>query len=385
MDCGMASVSPEIRKGKIIGYRSSLGRGPNGKDRRKFHITNAVAWAYIESAQSDQIGTEEVLRDKAEIIFNLQKLAKVNAKLTEAVDFFLIHGARQGNPTIAEVIEEFLKSKRQVDRSTRYLDGMDEMWTRFGNYVGMLKHLGDITTDQIKKFVFGKLKGTGAVTKNNYLRALSVLFNYGIRHKYVGLNPVSEIDRPKPKRHPPEVISPEDFAILLNRCHKKQWYDRMTIFVLVAYCGVRSEEACKLRWDNIDMTNKRVMVPPEVAKSSSFRRNNIPANAMKWLDLAHDARRTGPIIGKDSKVLLRSAIRYAHIRYAQNCLRHSFCSYSIESGVSKEDVASALGHKGSLKVLYDHYRNVVDPEETKKWWAIVPVEAKDDAPETAVE
>jgi integrase len=368
----VASISPINRDGKITGYRVIFDTGPDGKRKRKAFKTYAEAQSYKDSTLSDRIGTKELYDHRAEFVRCLQKVTEVNATLEEAVEFFLRHGARKKNPAIIEVINEFIDDKEQAGRKKMYLAGMRDMWNRFAGHIGYETHLADITTEVIKDYVYVTQSAIANVTKNNYLRSLSVLFNYGIRKKYLSINPVTDIDRPKVKFRPPAVMTPADFSTLLHRCAKKQWYDRLTIFVLTGFCGVRDGEAQHLTWADIDMENKKVTVPDTIAKASRFRRNTIPENAMKWLRLGYDARRTGPIIGKNARALLRSAVRYAHIGYSQNCLRHSFASYSIEAGVSKEEVASALGHAGSLKVLFDHYRNVVETEAAKQWFEIVP-------------
>jgi integrase len=368
----MATISTLTRGGKVIGFQSNLGRDPHGKARRKFHRSLKEAQAFVEAESSGDLGTGELYQRRAEIMFCLQQLRKVNANLNEAVEFYLKHGAKKGNPPFDDVVKEFLEEKRQAGRRDKYLEGLEDKWSRFSEHLGKGKLIGDITTEQIKDYVYLTRGELGDTTKTDYLRGLSVLFNYGIQKKYIGLNPTKGVTRPNPQFRAPKILSPGDFEILLNRCLKKGWHDRLTIFVLVGFCGIRTEEACKLRWDNIDMENQKVMVPETVAKKARFRRNLIPPNAMKWLEAAHDKRRTGPIIGPNAKRLLNVAVRFAHIGYSQNCLRHSFCSYSIEAGVPVADVAASLGHTESLAVLHAHYRNIVEKKDALQWWNLVP-------------
>ena len=368
----MANISQLSRGGKLLGFQSDLGKGPDGKKRRKFHKTYAEARAYLKAQTSHEIGSAEIHLYRAEIIFCLQKITAAGSTLSEAVDFFLKHGAKKGNPPFDSVVKEFLTDKRQVGRKAKYLIGLEDKWKRFSAHIGNGTLIGDISSEQIKDYVYVARGKLGDTTKTDYLRGLSILFNYAIQKKYIGLNPTEDIARPQPQFHPPQVLSPDDFSTLLNRCLVRKWYDRLTVFALVGFCGIRTEEACKLRWDNIDMENKKVLVPASVAKKARFRRNSIPPNAMKWLEVVHDKRVTGPIIGENAKRLLNVAVRFAHIGYTQNCLRHSFCSYSIESGVPIADVASSLGHTESLDVLHSHYRNIVEKKAATKWWAIVP-------------
>jgi Phage integrase SAM-like domain len=231
----MASISQLQRNGKIIGFQTNLGRGPDGKAQRKFHKTYVEAQKFIEAAESDRIGTGELYKKKAELVFALQKLQAVNATISEAVDFFLMHGAkREGNPTIGEVMREFIADKREVGRRENYLEALRDKWNHFTSRLGQGANtkLAEITANTIKHYVFAVQRELSNTTKSDYLRSLSILFNYGIKKRYTSINPVMMVERPRVEFHPPEVLSPEDFSSLLHRCLKRQWYDRLTIFVL---------------------------------------------------------------------------------------------------------------------------------------------------------
>ena len=93
---------------------------------------------------------------------------------------------------------------------------------------------------------------------------------------------------------------------------------------------------------------------------------------MQWLHLVRDRRRSGPIIGRTWKELLRTAIRSSSITYKQNAIRHSFCSYALAAGWPLSEVVSSIGHAGNSTVIFSHYRNVVSEEDGKRWFGIVP-------------
>ena len=368
----MASISTLTREGKVIGFQVNLGVGSDGKKERKFFRRFEDAMAYRDSATKDPLGAKVLFDNEAEIRFCLQRVAAVDATLGEAVEFFLKHGARRGNPAFVSLVSDFIRDKEKVGRTSNYLGGLKDRFDTFAAHIGADAKVGDVTSEQVDNYVYAVRKDLGAVTKSDYLRSLSILFNYAIKRQYISINPVKAVERPKKVFHAPKVLAPEDCAILLNRCLRKKWHDRLAVFVLTAFCGIRTEEACKLRWDNIDLENKKVLVPADIAKKARFRRNIIPPNALKWLRTIHDARRTGPIIGANAKRLLNVATRFAHIDYSQNCLRHSFCSYALEAGWPLADVVAYLGHAQSPAILHAHYRNIVEPKAAKKWWAIVP-------------
>ena len=73
------------------------------------------------------------------------------------------------------------------------------------------------------------------------------------------------------------------------------------------------------------------------------------------LPVGEDKRRTGPIIGSNWRMMLRSAIRSSRIDYRQNSIRHSFCSYAIAAGWPLADVIAYMGHGGSPSMIHSHY------------------------------
>lgn len=367
----MSSIAPEIRAGKIVGYRVSLGRGPDGKDRRKFCKTHSLAQAYLASQRNKILGEERLFEEKPMILHCMKRLADVGATLQDATDFYMRHGASKINPTIANAAEALIERKTQLGRNELYVHMLNTALIKFTGEVGHNTKLADVTTEQIFDYVFVKNKHLNGVSQKNILRALNVLFNYAVTKKMIGMNPLIGMDTPTVYNEMPAVITPDDFTSLLNRCYNKKWYDRMTVFVLIGFCGIRREEACKLTWQDINWTDETVTIPARIAKGASFRRNKIPENAMRWLRAARDDRLTN-LIGENGKTLLRVALRFSHIKYKKNALRHSFCSYALVDWNDDDKVAKYMGHIGSAKMMYKHYRTLVNESDAKKWWAISP-------------
>lgn len=371
----MSSITTVRRKGKIIGYSAALGKDKiTGKVVRKFFKTPSGAQAFIDSKESEDIDVGEVYRDPHRIIACVQRLREWGANIEQATEFYLKHGVVKGYPTVASLAEQLIKDKEQAGKKSTYLADLKAKYGVFVKYIGVETKVADVTTAQIKDFVYVKCAGQGKVTILNNIRCLAILFNYAITNKYLSdeLNPVDPIERPDPPKKKPAVISPEDFATLLNRCLKNKWYDRVTILVLVGFCGVRMEEASKMSWSDINMKAGKVTVSEDIAKKGRHRINRIPANAMKWLEACYDARRTGRIIGDNWKNLIRSAIRFSHITYKKNGPRHSFCSYALAESWPLADVVAYMGHIGSPALVHSYYKEIVEESDAHKWWAIVP-------------
>jgi integrase len=63
-------------------------------------------------------------------------------------------------------------------------------------------------------------------------------------------------------------------------------------------------------------------------------------------------------------------------KWPKNGLRHSFCSYRLAATNNAHLVASELGHTTS-QLVYQHYREVVTPEEAERYWKIEPAAEPD--------
>jgi hypothetical protein len=97
----------------------------------------------------------------------------------------------------------------------------------------------------------------------------------------------------------------------------------------------------------------------------------LPDNLKAWL--APWREETGPILSmSDASGALGDTAAKAKIPggWRQNALRHSFISYRVaETG----DVArTSLEAGNSPKMIFRHYREIVDEEAMKAWWSITP-------------
>jgi len=368
----VSKISPQKRNGKVVGYSVYLGVDVKGRKQRRFFTQIADAEKFVQVHGVDPRPVGELLDRKAEILFCLEKLRPLNVSLPDVVSFYIQHHANRGNPTLSELVELFVAEKRRIGRSAHYEKSMRYYLDGFMSQVGRDIRVGDITREQIANHVYQDNADAGLVTKKNILTHLSVLFNFAIKEEMLGLNPVEKITRPTLPFNKPHVLKPADFAKLLNKCLESRWHDRLTVFVLVGFCGIRVEEASRLSWSHLHLDRGIVEVPAEFAKKARFRNNPIPPNAMAWLKHIEDKRCTGPLIEGQWKDLLRSAVHSAKIDYRQNCIRHSFCSYALASGWSLADVIAYMGHGGSSSMVFTHYRNVVSKEDGDKWFALTP-------------
>ena len=371
----MGRIYPHNQGGVFKGYIADLGIQPNsgspGRRLKKFFKTMPAAQAYIDSFTVAPTLANAVADNQVEIMHCLSRLRAVDATFTQATEFFLAHGARKGNPEISIVIETLLKNKTEAKRKQNYIYSLRKHLDKFAAFVGKKTKIGEITSEQIREFIYKENGHVNGVTQANLIRNISVLFNFSIKHNYLGINPVLKVEPPNILSHVPDLLTAADFQTLLDRCYKKKWHDRLTVFVLVGFCGVRTSEACNMSWSDINFQTKRVTIPAKVAKRGRHRINKIKDNAMEWLNLVRDERKKGRIIGDNWTSLLRTAVKFAHIDHTKNSIRHSFCSYAYASNWPIEEIVAYMGHNDS-KLIHKNYRNLASTLDSGKWWHIYP-------------
>ena len=369
----MAKIYPFLKNGVQIGWHADLGKQPDGKRVRRFFglEDRKAAELFVEDHGKDAIGAEDLLENKNEILRAMERCRLMGVTIEGVVEFYAKHGQQKVPISRANCIEAWCFEKEKAKQKWAYIKATSKHMKRFADFVGPC-NMGDLTSQQVDDFIYKKHAHTDGWTQHGLLRDLGVLFNFAVSKGYMPFNLTTKVVQPKRLKKKPVLITPSDYTTLLQRCLDKGWNDRLAVYLLVGFCGIRTEEASLLEWKHIDFDNAKVDVPAEIAKKGRWRKNVIPATAMVWFNLIRDDRRTGRIIGDNAVALLRTAVKFAHIKHTTNCIRHSFASYALESGWTLDQVAKYMGHIGELNTLHVHYKGVAETADAKAWWEIAP-------------
>ena len=155
-----------------------------------------------------------------------------------------------------------------------------------------------------------------------------------------------------------------------------------------AFAGLRTAEIERLDWTEVHMKDRFIEIKASKAKTASRRIVPISNNLAKWLkDHVQEHGRVVPFenmskqIGwlvEDTNAGLKKAAEEAGkdpekartVKWKKNALRHSYISYRV---AEIEDVAKvALEAGNSPQMIFQHYRELVQPKEAKTWFAIGP-------------
>ena len=140
------------------------------------------------------------------------------------------------------------------------------------------------------------------------------------------------------------------------------------VVVLVLFCGLRIEEACKTVMADIKINRKKpiVVVRSQVSKVRNKRNVELQPNAVAWLKYAIDAGCVLPVTPVEFFLNRKRKM----IRTGPNALRHSFCSYHLAKFKNKNETAYLAGN--SPDIIDTNYKELVEPEDADAFWSLMP-------------
>ena len=141
------------------------------------------------------------------------------------------------------------------------------------------------------------------------------------------------------------------------------------------FAGLRRSELVELRWEEINLRSANITVKADIAKSARRRLVKILPNLKAWLAPYKKDKPSGKLVLSDTtfRKTFDQARKDANLfeDWPNNALRHSYASYHLAKNKSADELAHEMGHTSS-QLLYQHYRELVQPSEAKKFWAIRP-------------
>jgi integrase len=226
----------------------------------------------------------------------------------------------------------------------------------------LLSVLGDlplrsISQEEVGTFKAKRLSVVKPITVNIELRIVRSLFNRGCEWGYLAKSPASNVKLVRVDEKPPRFLSSSQGALLIEMATGQI----KTFIAMGLYTGLRRMEMFTLKWTDIDLIKKEIMV--RTSKSHRFR--VVPINRYLAQILSDHPRHENV-----SRVFYgRDGGQWEDPRYSFNKafddaglptmrihdLRHSFVSNLVASGVDLRTVKELAGHANIQTTLkYAH-------------------------------
>ena len=365
-------VQPSGVKTYYFSYRNGQGK------RKRYRIGNSESLSPAQARDQAILLSARVVA--GEDIQEAKKRERQAAKLamSQTLDGFLIHN-----------YEPWATSQRKSGVAT-----VKRIRSNFEHL--MHRSLNDINLWVIEKWRSEQLKGGKAgTTINRDITALKACLSRAVEWGVLNENPLQKLrpirtDNPSRARYLTadeesslrKTLRDRDEQLCQRReCgnkwrrerHKQELPDLATRFfsdylhpmvLLTVNTGLRRGEVLQLKWSDVDLLQRKLIIRGDNAKSGKTR--YVPLNdealstlqnwqrsaeAMDWVFPAHDGGRMMSIKTSWKRVLKSAAIR----DFRWHDLRHHFASRLVMKGVDLNTVRELLGHSDlSMTLRYAH-------------------------------
>jgi integrase len=271
--------------------------------------------------------------------------------------------------TTVQVADEFVASRQSSGVSDAYVRSARHNLKKFTDRVK--GNITDIAVGDINRFLAG-LDGLGPVSRNTIRRNLITMFSFAKKQGYLHPDRKTAAELSESFKVPDngiEIFTPDEMRRILMAANARI----LPLIAIGGFAGIRSAEILRLDWEDIKWDRGHIEIAGSKAKTAARRLVPLTDNLKAWL--APWRAETGKIMSiSDYSGALNDTGMKAKIPggWRQNALRHSFISYRVaETG----DVArTSLEAGNSPKMIFRHYREIVEGEAAKAWFSIMPPE-----------
>jgi integrase len=259
-----------------------------------------------------------------------------------------------------------LKAKKADGLSKRHVDDLESRLSFFSaKFDG--KPVAAITTREIDDWL--RELPVAASTRNHYRSVTIQAFNFALRRGYSVENPAAATTKVKEAHGAIGILSVAQAARLLEASGR----ELLPYVAIGLFGGLRSSELSRLDWSDVNFASGLIRVEALKGTRKNTRRRRfvrIQPNLVEWLRPLQRLR--GPITPQENFRELFDSVRKAAglTDWPSNALRHSFGSYHLAHFNDINGLSLEMGN--SPEMIYQHYRELVEPKQAATYWAIKP-------------
>ncbi|SHI09961.1 tyrosine-type recombinase/integrase [Desulfofustis glycolicus] len=235
------------------------------------------------------------------------------------------------------------------------------------------KAVDQITTGEVKEYLFDLLKERSASTCSHVRDAISGIFELCKDHKYIEVNPARGIRLRKPPNPVPEPYNQREIERFLRTAEGTKFY---ALWALLVFTGCRLSEAFAAKHTDFDLERRvwhlqRSLSAGQISTPKSGKARTVDLSN-RLVDILAAVQKQescdwmfpnekGNLLQKSNvyhrhwKQLLKAA-KLRHTRIHD--LRHSWASRMIAAGANLYYCQRQLGHS-SIQILIDRYTHLL--------------------------
>lgn len=321
-----------------------------------------------------------------------KQAAAVGSTPADALKFFLENRPKGSQAvSLTKLIEKFIADKTG-EIGTKWFRTLEGHLERFAEHFS--KHcvpgqepapLHQLSSADLNAFL--RELNVGGRSRHNYRAAVDQLVRWAKGNGYLPKiwSEMEDVTDPGARSGEIKILTPEEVTKLLScRQHMEEMgrakKSLVPFIALQAFAGVRHEEIngekALLDWRNIDIEQRNIYVPRDVAKTGRDRVVPISDNLAAWL-LPY-VKPNGKIceLSNTSHALCdakRAAGLAAGKNETRNALRKSYISYRLAVTHNIAQVAEEAGN--SAQKIRSNYNRPIPQKEGIRWFNIWPTAA----------
>lgn len=351
-----------------------------------------------ELRSDGEFGVSLTPMDRLEFAVAKERLSKVGATLTEAVDFFL----KQARPALGPImlrkmvlkcIEDKEEELGLQNRSVTQLKSVGLAFSR-GENERRMAH--EITAEDVLSWL--RAGQWAEKTWNNYRGYVSQIFSWAISKGYVTKNPCDDVRQKRVVTDEIRFLSVDQVQSLFARAsevhgdiggrqrsltghyapvpiEEEDFRDFVPWLTLGFFCGPRPErELGELSTDQvrIDDDEAVLIIMGKSAKTRSRRTVDLSKNALAWWHAyPPSGKRIQPPNLQKRWKRLRQAVGLFE-DWPHDGMRHTFATYHYAMHKNEDRLQALMGHEDAT-MLHAHYRGLATSKEAERFWALMPV------------
>lgn len=352
-----AKVGDARRQAKIVLTRLAVTR----------HQTEEVSTADLEGfviAQQRVAGTGVPLHLCAELFAEAHAMLG-GRSLVDAVRFYVGHNPANVTPrTLVELIADFSAHREAMGVATDYVADIRRQLGRLAAaHAG--RRLGELTTADLDRWLGAQ--SWHPITKNNVRKICVTFGNWAKANRYLPTDRPTAFDGMLTYKVPTtkvEIYTPQELRLLLDAV-ADQRPELLPWLACAAFTGARVSELALLSWENLNFERGFVEIASHKVRTKARRLVPLQDGLRSWLAAVRQT--SGPInLYTDPNAALKRVAGEVGVSLKANGFRHSYISYRL--AVLQDTSRVALEAGNSPDIIFQHYRELVTPDEAKCWF-----------------